>query len=184
MGLDSDVWAVRERLWAGLLTVGVVGTALVPMRQFRRPVPQRVDGFPLSYFPMFSYRLGQYWDLYYAVGVRADGSRFSLPHYVLGPAGVNQVRKQLIRAVKQGRAGEHARLLAAQVAERPDCADVVRVEIVSGCFDLDACMLQRRVQVHGEETVLAGADVPRAPHATAAPNVAMDTADTSVPATS
>jgi hypothetical protein len=128
------------------------------MRQFLRPVGDRVDGFPLSFYPMFSDHLDQHWKLSYAVGVYADGRRGNLPYHVLGTGGVNQVRKQLFRAVRRGRAAEHARLLAGRVAAHPAGAGVIKVEIVRGKFDLDHCVLSRRTHPQ-EETVLASADV-------------------------
>jgi hypothetical protein len=144
---------------AGLVSGGVVGAALWPLRQYLRPPDERVDSFPLSYYPMFSVRREQHGTVPYAVGVRANGSRGPLPHGVLGAGGVNQVRKQLSRAVHRGRAAQHAELIAGFVAERPDFADVVTVEIVRGRFDFDACLLNRKVE--GEETVLASAPVRR-----------------------
>lgn len=156
----SDL-STSERAWAGLVSFGIVGLVLVPMRQFLRPVDERVDGFPLSFYPMFSDHLDKYWKLSYAVGVHADGRRVNLPYHVLGTGGVNQVRKQLFRAVLRRRAAEHAQLLASRVGAHPDGAGVVRVEIVRGEFDLDHCVLSRRTQP-GSETVLASADVPRA----------------------
>jgi hypothetical protein len=158
MGLQGQKWSSRERVWAALVTGCVVGAALVPLRQYRRPTGERVDGFPLSYYPMFSARRGQFGSVSYAVGVYADGSRRNLPYNMLGPGGVNQVRKQLSRAVSRGQVEDYARRLAARVAEHPAGADVVRVEIVRGEFDLDATLIQRSLQ--GNETVLTGADVP------------------------
>ncbi|WP_156934707.1 hypothetical protein [Pseudonocardia spinosispora] len=152
-------WSAGERGWATLVTVGVVGAALWPFSQYRRPVDDRVDGFPLSYYPMFSARRGTHGHVAYAVGVHADGSRARLPYHLIGPGGVNQVRKQMSRAVRRGRVDEHATALATRIAASPAATDVVRVEIVRGDFDLDACLMQRRVE--GEETVLAGADIER-----------------------
>jgi hypothetical protein len=126
--------------------------------QYRRPEEQRVDGFPLSYYPMFSPKRDPHGYVSYVVGVHADGSREKLPYYTLGPGGVNQVRKQLSRALHRNRVQSHAELLAKRISERPDRADVVRVEIVRTQFDFDGYML--RGEVEGVQTVLGGADVP------------------------
>ncbi|HZZ49313.1 MAG TPA: hypothetical protein VFE65_20705 [Pseudonocardia sp.] len=152
-------WTPAERVVAGVVSGGVVGAALWPLRQYLRPREERVDSFPLSYYPMFSVRREQHGTVSYPVGVRADGSRTLLPHGALGAGGVNQVRKQLSRAVQRGRATEHAQLIARKVAERPDLTDIVTVEIVRGRFDFDACLLNRKVE--GEETLLASAAVTR-----------------------
>jgi hypothetical protein len=151
-------WAVPERIWAGLVTTGVVGAALWPLVQYRRPAEKRVDGFPLSYYPMFSPKREQYGTVSYAVGVRADGSRERLPYYALGTGGVNQVRRQLSRSIHRNRVDRHAEMLAERISQRPDCADVVRVEIVQTRFDFDAYMMQG--EVGGVDNVLGGADVP------------------------
>lgn len=145
-------------MWAAAVTATVVGTALVPLRQYRRPIDERVDGFPMSYYPMFSARRGQFGHVIYAVGVTEDGSRRNLAYHLLGTGGVNQIRKQLSRAVKRGEQQAHAARLAASVAEHPDEADVRTLEIVRGQFDLDDCLTNGHVQ--GSETVLASAEVP------------------------
>jgi hypothetical protein len=152
-------WSAGERTWAGLVTAGVVGATLWPLTQYRRPEEDRVDGFPLSYYPMFSPRRGQYGRVTYAVGVRADGSRLNLPYSALGPGGVNQVRKQIFRAYRRGRADGHARSLATRIGQNPNLADVTRVEIVRGDFDFDAYMLDGRTEPEQLE-VLGAADVP------------------------
>src|SRR5436305_662911 len=106
---------------------------------------------------MFSAKRERFGRVSYALGLRADGSAVRLPHDVLGPGGVNQVRKQLSRAVKRGEAAEHARRIAARVPQFAEYADVVRVRIVTGEFDLDNCLMQRRSE--GTESTLAEADV-------------------------
>jgi hypothetical protein len=77
---------------------------------------------------------------------------------VLGIGGLNQVRRQLNRVVKRGEVAEFAQRLAERVAADPASAEVVRVEIVRGEFDLDVCLLNRRLE--GTETILGAADVP------------------------
>jgi hypothetical protein len=155
----ADRWSVAERVWAAAATAAVVGASLLPLRQYRRPRAERVDGFPMSYYPMFSAKRARFARISYALGVRADGSPINLPHDVLGPGGVNQVRKQLSRAVRRDEVAEHARRIAARVPEFAEYADVVRVRIVTGEFDLDNCLMARRSE--GTETTLAEADVVR-----------------------
>jgi len=158
--VNGDLWAPHERRRATLLTVFVMGAVLWPLRQHLRPAERRVDGFPLSYYPMFSKRRRRHGHVVYAVGILADDSRRRLRHSVLGSGGLNQVRHQLYRvAVREGNAQEYADALAPRLAARPSCADLVRVEIVRGEFDLDTCLLDHRVE--GTETVLATADIPR-----------------------
>ena len=159
MSANQQCWGRSEQIWAGTVALGIVGAALWPLRQYRRPPEQRSDGFPMSYYPMFSQKRGQYGQVAYAVGVRADGVRENLRYKVLGAGGVNQVRRQIERARIRGRIQIHAELLAERIAGRADCAQFVRVEIVLGEFDYDACLLDG--EVRGSQTLLAQAEVHR-----------------------
>jgi hypothetical protein len=152
---DQD-WEPGERGRAFALAVLLLGAILYPVRQNWRPCKK--DGFPLSYYPMFSHRRRQHTNIHYAVAVHADGSRQYVASEVLGIGGLNQVRRQLNRVVKRGEVAEFAQRLAERVAADPASAEVVRVEIVRGEFDLDVCLLNRRLE--GTETILGAADVP------------------------
>jgi hypothetical protein len=160
--MNEDLWAPHERGRATIFAVLVMGAMLWPLRQHLRPTERRVDGFPLSYYPMFSKRRRQHAHVVYAVGILADDSRRRLRHSVLGSGGLNQVRHQLYRvAITEDHAQQYADALAPRLAANPSCDDLVRVEIVRGEFDLDTCLLDH--QVEGTETVLATADIPRDP---------------------
>ncbi len=157
--MDQRSWAPGERRVAGVVATTVLGSVLWPLRQYLRAPADRRDGFPLSYYPMFSGRRRTHCGITYVVAVGRDGDRRFLHHSVLGPAGINQVRRQLFRvAVREGCAEPYARALADRVARRPDCADVRRIEVVRGRFDLDTCLLTH--EVRSRETVLAAAAVP------------------------
>ena len=157
--MSEATWDPGERGWAVLVTVTALGAVLYPLRQLLRPVEQRKDGFPLSYYPMFSTPRRQHAHVAYAVGVAADGTRRYLPHTRIGTGGLNQVRRQLYRiAITDDRADAWAPRLAAQLAANPACDDLVRVEIIRGEFDLDKCLLDHHTQ--GEETILASVDLP------------------------
>jgi hypothetical protein len=108
---------------------------------------------------MFSKRRRKNTKIIYVACVHFDGTRHPLSHQDLGSGGFNQVRHQLNRLVKQDRAQAYATALAARRTEKKGCQGAVRVEIVRGTFNLDACMLNRRV--HGTETILANAELPR-----------------------
>lgn len=158
--MGGYAWKRGERGFAGVLSAAMLGAVLWPLRQDFRPKADRVDGFPLSYYPMFSMHRRRHGGITYAVGVTETGERRYLAYNLLGPGGVNQVRRQLYQvAVREGRAAQYAAALAARIAGRRSCADITRVEVVRGKFDLDRCMLGHVVQA--EETVLAAAEVPR-----------------------
>jgi hypothetical protein len=151
-------WARGERARVAALGILVLGAMLCPLRQHLRPPGERVDGFPLSYYPMFSKARGRTAGVVYVAAIDADGIRHHLPHEVLGSGGFNQVRHQLNRLVRQDRARDYAARLAVRLAERPG-PELVRVEVIRGRFDLDAGPVARRIQ--GREPVRASADVPR-----------------------
>jgi hypothetical protein len=154
-------WKRNERAKAAVFSVAVLGAVLSPLLQYRRPLRERRDGFPLSWYPMFSTKRRRRAWVTYAVGVDLDGRRRYLHQGVFGAGGVNQVRRQLYRvAVREGRPAAYAAALAARVARCRDCADLVRVEVLRTRFDLDSCLLSRSVQ--GEDRLLAQAVVPSA----------------------
>jgi len=151
-------WHRGERARAAVFSAAVLAAVLSPLLQYRRPIPERVDGFPLSWYPMFSAKRSRRMSVTHAVGVTADGDRLSLPPDALGTGGVNQVRRQLYRvAVREARPDAYAGDLADRVARSPDWANLIRVEVVRTLFDLDDCLTSRRVD--GESTVLASAAV-------------------------
>lgn len=143
--MDDISWAPGERGWLGAIAALLVGAMLYPLRQHLRPVEDQVDGFPLSYYPMFRTLRKQTVRIVYAVGVDANEQRCYLPHAILGAGGFNQARHQLNRAAKEKRTQEYATALASRIASNPTYADLVRVDILRGTFDLDACLLNGRV---------------------------------------
>lgn len=160
---NEVTWSRRERKWVRLFAVTVLGAMLVPVRQNWRPVEKRTDGFPFSYYPMFSKRRRQYANVVFAVGISADGSRRRLRHSVLGTGGLNQVRHQIYRvALTEERADDYLTSLVPRLLANPLCDDLVRVEIIRGEFDLDECLLTHQVEA-ATETVLASADLGRVP---------------------
>lgn len=157
--MRSSLWERGERGRAVVLCGAVLGAVLWPVRQNRRPAAERVDGFPLSYYPMFSAVRPRHHGVTYVVAVRTDGTRGALPDTALGPGGINQVRRQLFRvAVREGRPQEYIDALADRLVRSRHGRDVVTVEVVRGRFDLDRCMLERTVK--GKEKILASAVVP------------------------
>lgn len=142
--------ATAALVLAGLLVV------LSPVRHSWTSSPR--DSFPLSYYPMFSARRRKTARVVHAVGVHADGTRTRLGYQLCGTGGFNQVRRQLVRAVADGR-GEHlatevARTLAAG-AGGP--GEVVAVEVVTGTYRYAAWFAgdreAERVLVHARAEV-------------------------------
>lgn len=131
------------------------------------------DSFPLSTYPMFSDHRKDRTRIPHVAGFTADGERV-VPHYGhFGAGGLNQVRKQVTRMVRQGRAVEvaqrYADALAGQrrrpgprgqgpgAARRRREAAIVRVEVVRSRYVFDTYYAgHTSPQV---ETVHARADV-------------------------
>jgi hypothetical protein len=151
-------WHRGERTWAAVFSAAVLAAILSPLLQYRRPRLERVDGFPLSWYPMFSAKRNRQMAVTHAVGVTVDGGRLTLPTGALGTGGLNQVRRQMHRvAVREARPDAYVGDLAARVVDSPACTDIIRVEVVRTLFDLDDCLTSRLV--NGETTVLASAEV-------------------------
>jgi hypothetical protein len=156
-------WAPGERRFAVGLSAIMLGAVLYPLRQHLVAKKNRKDGFPLSYYPMFSAKRGETCKVAYGVGVKADGTRVYLPGPVMGTGGLNQIRRQLRRVVREERVPIYAEVVAARVSTHLGLEDVVRVEIVDGEFNIDECFLNHRIE--GVEEVLGSADVIRLPEA-------------------
>ncbi len=164
---SRDLWALA----AGALFAAVL---LSPVRHYvngKDKVEQ--DSFPLSTYPMFSDNRKDRTRIPHVAGFTADGERI-VPHYGhFGAGGLNQVRKQVARMVRQGRAVEVAQRYADALAEqrrwpaprgagpgavrRRREAGIVRVEVVRSRYFFDTYYAGNTTpQV---ETVHARADV-------------------------
>lgn len=151
---------------AKALTYLVSATALAvvasPARQYLRPPEERVDGFPLSHFPMFSAARSRCGKVSHLVAREADGAERILPHRHAGTGGLNQVRRQINRQVREGRAPELATRVAASVAASRRAAErtVTEVQVVTSKHRFDDFFAgdraPRRREVHATATVHRG----------------------------
>lgn len=139
---------------AGLVLAVVVAW---PARQHLRPAANRVDGFPLSYYPMFSAARSGTGTVHHLVGVDADGAEHPLHFRHAGTGGLNQVRRQINRRVREGRADVLARAVAASVA-RGAAPSVVAVRVVTSRHRYDEFFAGNRTP--RSRTVVAEAPVP------------------------
>lgn len=160
--MSAADWEPRERGWAIAVAVTMLGAVLYPVRQNWRPEDKRNEGFPLSYYSMFTVKRETTHPVRYLVGIRADGSRVHLPGRLIGSGGMNQVRYQINRVVDEGWTDEYVHTFAAKLGTRKKYADVARVQIVEGFFHLDEFMFTRELNPE-QEDVLAEAEVPRKP---------------------
>jgi hypothetical protein len=127
---------VRDKRLARLLSLILVAALLRPIAENRRARPR--DSFPLSYYPMFSLKRSARSRVTYLVGIDAAGGRRLLPYTCAGSGGLNQVRRQINRAVREGWADALCQRVAASPAlGRPGpFADVAEVQIVTGSYRL------------------------------------------------
>jgi hypothetical protein len=150
----NDVsWAPGERRRIATLGAAVLGAMLYPVLQNLRPRKEQVDSFPLSYFPMFRQLRKQTVRIIHVVGTDVAGDRHYMPTEILVEDGINTTRHQLNRTVREGRATEYAAALSEKVASAPALRHIVRVDIVRGVFDLDACLLDGPSQVRPTEII-------------------------------
>lgn len=127
---------ITDRRLAAALSVTLVAAVLAPLRQNWRAVPR--DGFPVSYYPMFTARRTRDHREHYLVGHDARGGRTRLPWTCAGSGGLNQVRRQIRRSIRGGRADELCAAVAAEVARRKGgrYRRLLEVRVVTGRFRL------------------------------------------------
>ena len=152
-----------------LRLAGLAGLAAVlvsPVRHYVGPMStvnvqkMEQDSFPLSTFPMFSEDRRGRVIVPHVIGLSEDGERI-LPHYShYGAGGLNQVRKQIARDVRNGRAVPVAQRFADSLAQPPKAggsteietmrriereARIVRVEVVRSRFVFDEYFAGQRI---------------------------------------
>ena len=152
-----------------LRLAGLAGLAAVlvsPVRHYVGPMStvnvqkMEQDSFPLSTFPMFSEDRRGRVIVPHVIGLSEDGERI-LPHYShYGAGGLNQVRKQIARDVRSGRAVPVAQRFADSLAQPPEAggsteietmrriereARIVRVEVVRSRFVFDEYFAGQRI---------------------------------------
>jgi predicted DCC family thiol-disulfide oxidoreductase YuxK len=128
---------LREKGFASVFSLLLSGATLAPIAQNWRPEPK--DGFPFSYYPMFSQKRGDLYRVNYIVGLDTQGNRHLISHKLAGEGGFNQTRRQINRYVRQGTAEELCRSVAARVGRRnkPPYTEIVTVNIVRGAYRFD-----------------------------------------------
>lgn len=125
--------SVRRR-FAVVFSLIVVSLVTLPIIQNFRKHPD--DGFPLSYYPMFSKKRSDETQVAHPIGIRADGSTVNLDYRVAGRGGMNQVRRQIRKIIRHGDADELCRNIAKQVArsDRPPYRELQSVAIVTDTY--------------------------------------------------
>jgi hypothetical protein len=145
--LGDDGSPAREKGLAGAFAAVMIGAVVWPVAQNWRD--QKKDSFPLSYYPMFSLKRADATTVRYLVGVDARGGRHLIPHTYAGTGGLNQVRRQINRIVREGRSQALCERVADEVARRNEArfADVVTVQVVVGRYRLADYFADKRGSV-------------------------------------
>jgi hypothetical protein len=93
------------------------------------------DDFPLSYYRMFSEVRSDTQRVTYLVGLDSHGERMLLPYRYAGSGGMNQVRRQINKRVKQGDASRLCRTVASRVGRAGSrLPELQAIEITTGTF--------------------------------------------------
>ena len=121
------------------------GLLLSPLRHYLGPMKKvsaaknERDSFPLSTYPKFSADRKGRVTVPHVVGLTAAGERI-IPHYShFGAGGLNQVRRQISRGIREGRAADIAQCYADSLAVRPQAGEeqIVEVQVVRARFLFD-----------------------------------------------
>lgn len=150
---NGDAGWVRDKRWAAGLTLLTVAALLRPLAEHWAASPR--DSFPLSNYPMFSAKRRDRARVSYLVGLDAAGERRLLPYRCAGSGGLNQVRRQINRAVREGWAENLCEIVAASPRLRADgpLADIVEVRVVTGEYRIAEYFAGDKAPLR--ETVLA-----------------------------
>src|SRR5262245_2700012 len=126
----------QHKVFALGVSLVIVGVVLSPIVENWQKRPK--DNFPLSYYPMFTENRPEIQSCTYLVGFDAAGNRHLLPYKLARQGGgLNQVRRQLARLVKDGRADEVCRAVAGRVAKSKREPQIVAVQVVTGSYALN-----------------------------------------------
>lgn len=122
------------------------GVLLSPLRHYRGEqadvdrVKNEQDSFPLSTYPMFSADRQGRVTVPHVIGLTADGRRIMPRHRHYGLGGLNQVRRQISRGVREKRALQIAQTYADSLTHAPHTAEeatIVEVQVVRSRFLFD-----------------------------------------------
>ena len=151
----------RRKLGAACFSLVLVGTVLSPIQENWKETPH--DDFPLTYYPMFSAKRDRVETFYYVIGRDRQGNRHHVTHKIIGPGGLDQVRRQLNAQVRNGDADRVARTVAAKLAakDRPPWSEIETVEVCRGRYSVDAWFRGGKLPV--TEEVKASCAVERGP---------------------
>ena len=125
-----------SKWYAGGVSIVTIGAVLWPiMRNWQE---SSEDDFPLSHYPMFSAKRPEKVRVTHLVGVDRDERRHLIPYKYAGGGGMNQVRRQINRIVREGKADALCQTVAARISleEEGRFTGVTTVRVVTGKYRL------------------------------------------------
>ena len=128
---------IKTKLAAAVFSAVMILAILWPARHNWNENPK--DGFPFSYYPMFSHKRKATHSLPYFVGYDESGKRYYIPYKYAGTGGFNQVRRQINKRARRGDVEKLTERVAAKLAreKKAPYKNLVRVEMVRGKYHLD-----------------------------------------------
>lgn len=134
----------RAKLLTGLGSLVVICAVLTPMAENWSDDPR--DDFPLSYYPMFTKLRADTTSIVHVVGFDERGQAYRVGYKLVGSGGMNQVRKQIRRQLKAGRADDLCRTVAKRMSGKKSrsTAAISTVAIVTSRYELDEYMFGDR----------------------------------------
>jgi hypothetical protein len=134
-----------HRAYAWIIILGFIGAVASPVHRSIKRVSGS-DGYPLSWYPMFSGKRTNTLKAYYMVGLGADGRRYKIPYTYWARGGFNQGRSQLRSAVRGGKQARLAKCekVAARLAKRKHGwrSRVQSVVVAKGHFDVETYFVE------------------------------------------
>lgn len=126
----------KEKLLSAGVSLLMIGAVLWPVVQNWRE--QCRDDFPLSYYPMFTLKRSATVRVTYLLGMDRAGERRQISYTYAGSGGLNQVRRQINRLVREGRAEALCDSVAGRIArqEAGTLSQVAEVRLVIGKYRL------------------------------------------------
>ncbi len=134
--LETDRTGAGKWFAAGL-SVALLVAVLLPIRENWKADPK--DNFPLSYFPMFSEVRGETYKVAHLVGLDTEANRKLVSYKLAGTGGLNQVRRQIRKTVREGGAATLCQSVAERVAKskQKSLASLSKIQIITGEYNLN-----------------------------------------------